>query len=425
MNEKLKEAFTQRKNQNFQQAVEIYQPVWNENPNMFDEWDGWSYAFSLSKLNLHSHALNICRVLFPRFKTSEILNSLYAKCIYYTEFVNQKDHQIDVWRKAVKAMLQLSPPHAPYSFTAKAIFRLTRALMQQQEINWVEIESWLLKMEPDLLDDAPFKMTDKRGKQIELASLREVWYSSMIRAKGGMNKPGELLEILTIARKQNIKWHYNNDIWLARKEAFALKELNRAGEAEAILRRIVQQKKDWFLLYDLACIVRDRNEVLQLMARAALAPGKDEHKLKLFDSLNKTLSKEEKYNRESALHICLIIAIREENNWSVKDELIQEATAKGVNPKDQGSSSAIKKQLHLFWEELTGTKKGSLTGRVEVIFPNNKAGFIVSEGRKYYFTLGRLSGKLLQGSMVTFELEDSFDRKKNKPSKIAINLKLI
>lgn len=297
--------------------------------------------------------------------------------------------------------------------------------MNQEQINWQEIESWLLKMEPELLDNRPFIMQDIRGKNIEMASPKEEWYSYMIRAKGGLNKPKELLEVLESARKQNIKWHYNNDIWFARKEAFALKALNQIKKAENILRRIVKFKKDWFLLYDLALVVEKEEESLQLMAQAALLPGKDEHKVKLFQSIHDQLHKSKSHLKEAALHLCLILALREENNWPLNDEMIKLVQNQGINLKDLGSSSAIKRDLIPWWNKLGKPDKVRQSGKIEIIFPNNKAGFIFSNGERYYFKTGKLEGKLTKNTMVSFELEEGFDKKKNKPSKEAVKIELL
>lgn len=424
MNEKLQEAFSLRKNQDFRKAIDIYTPLWQQNPELFDEWAGWSYAFSLSKLNRYGEALDVCRAMYLRYQHAGVLNSLYASCIFYTQFRNGQTASLDVYRKAVKAMMKLSPPQA-YSLTSIAIFKLIKALLNQQQIDWQEVENWLMKMDPDLLDERPFRLKDARDKQIELASPREEWYSNMIRAKGGLNKPRELLDVLDAARRQRFKWHYSNDIWFVRKEAFALNELGEREKAEKILREIIKRKRDWFLLYDLSLVVRDNKEALQLMIKAALAPGKDEHKLKLFQSLYEKLSANDDYQKIAVLHLCLIAAIREEHQWPAKETLSKIITRAGINPDNEGSSSAIKQKLIEFWKEIEKDSVHRLTGTVKTILPNGAAGFISSQHGSYYFKTGHLTNKLSPGNRVSFELEDGFDKKKNRATKIAVNIQLL
>lgn len=350
---------------------------------------------------------------------------LYAKEIYYTQFAGNKPSPLEVLRKALTAMFELAPPTNPYSFTPMATFKLVKQLLNQQQINWQEIEDWLLKLDPDLLDEKTFTFTDTRGKIRELASPKEEWFTLMIRAKGGLGKSGELLEMLNTARKQPFKWHYGNDIWLARKEAYALNELGEKQKAEAILRKIILQKKDWFLLFDLAQLVEDKQEKLRLLCTAALGHGKNEMKLKVFETLFQCIKDDPEYRREAALHLCLVVTLREENNWPVSDSMLREIKSRGVTITMEGSSLKIINSLVSFWKKMAKRRAERLNGIIETVFQNNKAGFIRHGKEKIFFSAGRLEGKLQPGDRVSFETEDSFDKKKNRSSVIAVNLQII
>lgn len=422
----LQQAMSLRKSQNYQQAVDIYTPLWHENQNQFDDWAGWSYAFCLVKLNQHKEALEICRMLYPRYPQSEILNSLYGQCIYYTQFAIKNPPPVEVLQKALNAMFKLSPPNNPYSFTPRATFKLIKTLLHQQQINWQEIEAWLLKLDPDMLDDRPFTWTDAKGKTMELASPKEEWYSHMIRAKGGLNKPQELLDILNTARKQNFKWHYNNDIWFERKEAFAYSQLGQKEKAEKILRKIYVQKKEWFILYDLSQVVEDRKEKLRLLCDAALAPGKNEMKLKVYEAFFEYLKEGSQFQREAALHLCLLAALREENGWPVSPVLLQNIRSFNMNAEEEGASGKIINALNPFWKRHASSKpKERGEGVIDVIFPNNQAGFLIYKKQKLFFSAGSMSGKIKKGNKVSFEIKDSFDKKKNRMSKMAVNIQFL
>lgn len=373
----MQQAMTLRKSQNYQQAVDLYLPLWTENSNQFDDWAGWSYAYSLAKLSRYEDALNICRTLYPKYPNSEILNSLYGQCIYYSQFAVKNPPSAATLRKALTAIFQLSPPNNPYSFTSRATFRFIKFLLNQQQINWHEIEDWLSKIDPDLLDDRPYRWTDAKGKIMELASPKEEWYSHMIKAKGGLNKPHELLDILNTARKENFKWHYSNDIWFGRKEAFALAQLGRKKEAEKILQKILLQKKDWFILYDLSQVIENKKEQLRLLCDAALSAGKNEMKLKVYESIFEHLVKDEQFQHQAAQHLCLIAAIREENGWPVSSRLLQKIQAFASNPNAEGASGKIIRSLQPFWRKFsTSQTKERSQGIVDVVFPDKKAGFL-------------------------------------------------
>lgn len=426
MTSELSQAFYYRKQKEYQKAVEIYNPIWQNGASRFTEWDGWSYAFCLKELKRYQEALEICRLLYPRFKNSEFIRNLYAQCIFYSQLKTKHLPDLPIHRKAVTAMVQLSPPNQKYSLSGIAIFHLCKELMKFDPVPWGEIEAWLQKMDPDLLDDRPFQMNLPNGRKSELASPLEEWYSLMIRAKGGLSQPQHLLDLLGAARRRKLKWHYNNDIWFERKEAFALHRLGQKEKAENILRRIIKIKNEWYLLFDLAQIVADKKEALQLMARAALSPGKSEMKLKLFETLYKSLSENQQYTHEANLHLYLTAAIREEKNWPVKPEISEKIQLSEINPIAEGSSSKVISGLTPFWKKLAGvTAPQRREGTISNILPNKISGFLKSGKDSFFANFKGVKGTPKIGAKVSFDLTDSFDKKKNKPSKMAININVL
>lgn len=420
MKNNLQEAFNLRKNHQWTKALTIYEPLWETDRIQFDEWAGWSFGFCYSKLEQHQKALDICRELFKRFQNSELINSLYAKSIYHTQFIQNPSASVDTLRKATQAIYRLSPPINPYSYAPVAIFKLVKKLMSLQEINWHEIETYLKKLDPDLLSNQPFQIRNKKGKITDLAGQREEWYSLMIRTQGGLNRPSKLLEILKSARDQKIKWHYNNDIWFARKEAFAYAQLNQKEKAIQIMRRILLQKQDWFLLFDLAEMLDESEEKLQLYCKAAASRGKITHKLRLFNSLGNYLKDSQPEISKS--HYSLETIIRKENNWKIPEEKEVYLTfAKDNNFK---TSQELYEKLTLFWQSKLD-KKQRQNGIIEFVFPHQKSGFLQSGNKKIFFLSGKKEGKLDKGSRVSFILKDSYDKKKQKASKIAVSIQLI
>lgn len=418
----LQEAAQYRKIGRFQKAVQLYYPFWNENHDQFGAWDGWSYAYCLFKTKKYEKSLNVCRVLYRKFKTFDMLRSLYARSIYCSQFKRPKLPPLCILKKATLAIYELSDPKDPYSVTPRAIFSLCKEMMAQKKVNWQEIEKWLLKMQPDLLDDQAFKMKDSSGKEREIASAMEQWYAMMLRVKAGTNNAKALLDLLSEARKRKLKWHYNNDIWFSRKEAFAYQQLGNVEKAEQILRRLVSRKKDWFLTFDLAKIVSNEKEKFKLLCIAALAKGKPEMKIKLYESLYDILKKDTSNKRISGLHLCLIVAIREENNWEVNHDLLDKIKASGIEIDKEGSSSALLKKLFYFWKKHSGGQQEKRYGVITHILPNGKSGFIESDKQSFYFTTSNIKGLVSKGMKVTFLLRSGYDKKKRRATKIAISV---
>jgi cold shock CspA family protein len=268
------------------------------------------------------------------------------------------------------------------------------------------------------------KMPD--GKQREFASPLEEWYSAMIKVKAGLNQPQALLTLLEAARKRNLKWHYNNDVWFARKEAYALLQLGNKPAAAQIMRNIVKQKRDWFLLSDLAEMVADKAEALKLMAAAALAFGKLELKVKLFYNLYQSIKDDTLQDAATKNHLLLIARIRMENGWSVPPALEAALAQNEVDLTAVNSAQAAYSLLKPFWQKITNEGQVIHKGIIERLLEGNQSGFIkATDGNKYYFVMKQVTSskhKAVQGAFVSFELEDGFNKKKQQATKNAVRL---
>jgi len=422
----LARAFALRQQKNYPQALGIYQPLWQQDPNQLDDWAGWSYAYCLKETRQYQQALDVCRQLYQRFPQTPIIGQLYAGCIYYTQFTGREMPEVAVAKKAVQAMFGLCPPHQKYSLTSKAIFKLAKLLMSQAAVNWPEIESWLLKLDPDLLDDKPFSMKAPNGKTIEYASPVEEWYSAMIKVKAGLNQPNELLALLEAARKRQLKWHYSNPVWFARKEAFAYLQLGQGEKAEKILREIITRKKDWFLLQDLADMVTDPKEALCLLATAALAFGDADKKIKLYYSIFNKINRDPALKEEAKQHLLLVAAIRHQHNWPIPATMQSELVAYDAPELNGLQYNGIIRQLTPFWSKLANAGKTYLVGAIEKLLEGNQSGFVkTADGKRYYFSMREVKppvNKAIAGAGVRFELEDGFDKKRNQATKNAVRL---
>lgn len=422
--ELFRKAGIHRKNGQYQEAVSLYKHLWQDDSASFDQWSAWGYAYSLLKLKHYQDSLEMCRILYPRFQGFVMLRSVYAAAIYYTEFKEKQDPDLAQLKKATNAILQLTPADTPYSLAPKAVLILVKRMMAQMEIDWQEIENYLLKLNPEFLDDSVFRYTDTRGRQAEQASDVEKWYAEMIKTKAALNKPEELLQLLEVARTKDIKWHYSNDIWFKRKEAFAYFKLGNRTKADEILRNILLIKKDWFLLYDLAMVLEDTEEKFKLMCRAALSTGKPEMKLKLFESLSELCANRSEEEDISLNHLKLVIALRKENNWKISGELVRKAGLENLAQTEVLSSGKILKELIPYWKKHSGEKSPKKQeGVITKILPHGGAGFISSGKESFYFTIKNQSLKLAEGDKVSFETIESFDKKKNKNSEIAVKIK--
>lgn len=424
----LSEAFAFRKSKEYNRALEIYESLWEQNSDQFNDWAGWSYAWCLKETQQYEKALDICRKLYLKYNGFTMLMQLYANCIYYTQFNTKEIPPLHILKKAIEAMCKLYPAHLPYSLTARAIFKYIKISLSETNIDWDDAENWLLKLDPDLLETTSFKMMGPKGKMIEFASPLEEWYSLMIKIKAGKNESQSLLDLLETTKKLNLKWHYNNQIWFARKEAFAYIQLGQKTKGENILRKIISQKNDWFLFNDLADIVSDKQEAIKLYCKAALAFGEIEKKVKLYSKLYQ-LFKMECLDKEAKLHLILIAAIRNKEGWAIPIDLERDMNAYQINDLSSYKIKELLKELDLIWKSKSDYDKQKYEGVIEKILEGNSSGFIkTKEGNKYYFSNKEalaLKNKFHVGTKVIFELANGFDKKKQVATKNAIRLQII
>lgn len=428
-NSQFKEAGEHRKRKEYKAAISIYRPLWDADPEKFGEWEGWGYAFCLKGMGLYLEALEVCRKIYPRFSHSVFISNLYAQCIYYTQFKTNPLPSIEVQRKALKGMFELSPPHREYSLTGIAIFQFCKRLMGEPNVSWLEIEEWIKTMDPDLLSKDSFKSELPNGKRVEFASHQEEWYSILIRAKAGLGQSQELLDLIEEAQKRDIRWHYNNDIWMMRKKAFAYNELGNKEEAEKILREILTRKKDWFLYSDLGIVLTQKDKKLEAWSRAALERGKLEMKVRLFKHIADLIEDDAELQEIYKQHLLLTARIRMENGWPLPQSLEEKIKACGADLSTSDSAEALFRSLKPFWEKHSGKGQNRMAGRIKFIHKNGKSGMIEGEdGQLYFFGMSALSGnkkRAVPDSKVEFEPAEGFDKKRNKPSRMAVDIQFL
>jgi hypothetical protein len=219
---------------------------------------------------------------------------------------------------------------------------------------------------------------------------------------------------------------HSNDIWFARKEAFAYLQLGQKERAEKILRRIISQKKEWFLLQDLADIVADAKEALCLLATAALAFGDADKKIKLYYSIFNKLKLEPALQDAARQHLLLVASIRYQHEWNIPEAMQKELKEYNAPDLNILRYNDILKQLQPFWNSIANADKTFYNGIIEKILDGNMAGFVkAGDGKRYYFAMKEVNQKnkkAIAGTAVTFELENGFDKKKQLATKNAVRL---
>jgi cold shock CspA family protein len=431
----LQQAFQLRKEKKPEAAIAVYEPIWHNEPKAFGAWEGWSYGQCLRELRRYTDALEVCRTLYRRQIKNDMLDQLYAWCIYYTQLAgDQQPANYALYKKAVEAILQLSPPANPYSPAVRSVFKIIKYLGGQININWPEMERWLNLLDVGRLTQDTYTV-DIPGKRkpVEMAGDMEEWYSWKSKCLIQQQKWEECIQLCDAAAGNISKWHYSNDIWFSRRKAACLAKLGHRAEAEIILRQLLQRRREWFMLADLGELCQSRAEALQLYAEAALAYGEPEKKLRLYQLMAAEYLLQQNTGMAQK-HLLLILALRRQNNWPIPVDIAGMLQQAGGVPEPLPGTQHLLSSLQNEWKAKTGgdnkppAKEKRYTGVIEKLLPNGAAGFIKPDagGDSIYFLFKNYrgdTGLLKPGKKVSFETTESYDTRRQKASKAAVRIK--
>lgn len=415
-----------RKAKNFADALPLYRELWENHRGACNKWDGWGYAYCLSKQKLYSQALAICREVYRLDPDFAVNNNTYAWAIYHTEISNDTVQDESRFTKAAYAIVKLCRPDDLYSPFVRTVLAAAKHFERKGDSRLVI--QWLTRIDDKFLSDDTFTITDPTGKRRELASDREQYYATLSKALLEIEDYQACIDLCQKALVEVRTLHYDNDVWFKWRIAVALHGLGRTTEAIAMAEDLLKKRREWFIQHKLAEMLADigqKERALKYAAEAALGFGDLDKKLKLFQFMADLLAQMDRPD-DAKDHLALVYRIRKEQGWKVKEELYRQLQAFSVAETDIPTSKNLAKRLRARWQAIKFEGKTHYTGKITKLLPSGKAGFVaVADGGSYYFNANAFAGpkKLLKpGTVVTFYLEDGFDFKKNRPSKNAVYL---
>jgi tetratricopeptide (TPR) repeat protein len=416
-----------RKSKQFKDAIAIYEQLWAESKEECNEWDGWSYAFCLQHTHQYEKGIEIAKYTLEKYPQFPNTKNVYCWCLYYVKIkptVNNEDDFINSANEIVTHCIQ--EKYSPFTIT---VFKVANHINNKPAYNAEKIFEWISKLNPELLDDTVGNITEKEtGKERELASDKEKYYSLIINALFEKKEFEKCLQTCDFALNIFSKFHYDNDIWFKRKKAQCFLNTNELEKSLTIYEEILKRKSDWLIKHEIAELYLKMNNLdkaIKFACDAALSFGDADKKMKLYELLaNLSIKKGKKEIAKK--HIALVYTIRKEHEWNL-EKISNTITKFEVNITDLKDARSQERELKKDWEVLMFADKELSNGIIHSLLPNGKAGFIrTTEKKSYYFDLRNFVGRkelAIPEKEVTFFLEDGFDTKKNQPTKIAVNVR--
>lgn len=412
-----------RKSKQFKDAIAIYEQLWAESKEECNEWDGWSYAFCLQHTHQYEKGIEIAKYTLEKYPQFPNTKNVYCWCLYYVKIKPPVKNKEEYIKNATEIILNcIQEKFSPFT---KTIFKVAKNVYGKPNFNGEKTIEWVSKLNPELLSD---EVSISPNQEREQASDKEKYYSLIINALFEKKEFEKCLQTCDFALNIFSKFHYDNDIWFKRKKAQCFLNTNQLEQSLTIYEEILKRKSDWFIMHEIAELYLKMNNLdkaIKFACDAAFSSGDADKKMKLYELLaNLSIKKGEKEIAKK--HIALVYTIRKEQEWNL-EKISNTITKFKVDITNLKDARNQERELKKDWEVLMFADKELSIGIIHSLLPNGKAGFIRTTDKKsYYFDLRNFVGRkelVIPEKEVTFFLEDGFDRKKNQPTKIAVNVK--
>lgn len=413
-----------RKSRDFHEALPLYKDLWKETG---DKFDGAGLLSCLRNLDLFDEALPLADVLiakFPDFNWCK-MEVVWTYVQGGMEKLKEGASIGEVIREAVNIM-RLEPDGLARK---KVVFKVMKTAKAANR--WDVVSEWVNKLKPESLSKEPIK--DEQGR--EGWCDQSLWYNYHIKCLLEENKTHEAIK----AADQMLESFPKQKKFFLRYKALAYCKQKHLKEAENIYHSLSSRYPDWWILQEYARVRRDlgnKEEALKLMCRAATSNrGKLETMVSLLEDIGGLLKELGRYE-ESRAHFLLSRYIRTNKNWTLKDSLLAAILElkKLINRNDEPAS--LREALIICkdcWQNIAEAasikpqdkeaRKG-LVGGLR-LGPQDRSYCFINVGNEAIFCFkSELPINVKDGMPVIFDAFPSFDKKKNKESWKATNVRL-
>jgi len=412
------------------EALPLYKELWEKTS---DKYDGTGLFHCLRKMKIFDDAIPLADELLGKYPDFEWAHfEIIWTYIQGKLSLLKDDIPIQTLLAEANRIMKLNPK----DFTAKTIvFKVLKTARIPG--NWKIINEWITKIDPSSLSIIP--TATESGK--EGWSEQSQWYNYRIRGIIEQHdSDDELSEALTLADKAIQSFPKQSKFFL-RLKALCYSHIGKNDEAIEIYRNLCSRPKaDWWLLHDYALVLQKQNhndDALKLMYQAARSNYKLESMVTLFLDIGQLCTKMEKY-QEARAHLVLCKFVRENNDWGVPEALI--SSLSNISPHFKDSGPISQKEAYDIcrneWDSLLlvenavifSSKKRELRrdliGTVNSIRDDRSFFFINTADESIFCSISEIMPTVKNGDKVHFDAVPSFDKKKDKESWRATNIRL-
>lgn len=380
-------------------------------------WDAVRSIGTLRRAGHADDAVTTAEQALERWPGSDPVRSQLAWALYQRDLQPLDTDADGAARAQALAALQriaeltAAAPYDTYSAFPHAVLRYATISRQQP----ARILPWLRRLDPA-------KLTTERHNDVP--SHRSRWYSATTRALLDSGQPNHAIELCRTAL---------DDGCLTESEARFIRY--RIGKAQlaagqpdaayATLSALRGQLREWYLDASIATALADlgRTDDAIDACREALAArgGKLASRIHTLTLLTRLLH--DRDHKLTPAHVQYVRQVRADERWPPERAVEQLAAELELPPIERraGRPTRPPRELTSFWSATREHERER--GTITTVFEHGKAGFLTTaDGARLYFTVGQGATPTV-GTTVSFRTVDSFDRKRQQPSKRAIELR--
>lgn len=396
------------------------------------EWDFIYFMNGLYKCRRYADCLSLYKLCKGLYKECDSLNSKMGWCVYHMHIKNfdfSTQANVEFFKKVDYVLKNVKDE--PYSPLWCVVNLATKAIVRKIAGNnpdYARANGYLELVNPENLSRTELTRKTADGKNISMASDYEAWYSRKTKCLLELKNWDECIKICDEAIMSITKFHNNNDSWFKYRKAVSMLNLGNFQDSMAVANEIINLGfKHWSiyqLLYDISVSQNDSEAAMKYAGFCALTDPSHEMRIKFYRDYAEFLA-EQGMVRESMLHSHLIILIKQEKSWKLKEENNWEIADDIASMEKK----ATLQQLQDFWKKHRDKDKVYVDGVISKLLPSGRDGFVKDDaGKEYYFNFRDAAcnrNKLTVETPVKFVLGERFDKKKNiwKMNAIEVNLK--
>ena len=403
-------------------AEVLYRELWSsENKNV---WDARGLINALRKQDRFEDAITVGREALeidPRF--DPVLGEL-SWAIWQSAVKPEEGRVNDAVVEEVVRLREASQdPYSQYAAFTRCLLDIAKRDLEHNDAARADRLTALL--DAARLDGATNRFDGKTlpGDRQRLYTLRGKALKAMSKWQD-LERHGN-----AVAMDTSIRWANDGDVWIERWRIESIFQLGRIEEAFEATTALLKRFDEWYVHADLArylYLLDRKDEALVEILKAANGQGPFDFKVNAFKLLAGLL--EAMGRPELAGPFAqATISIRSDKGWPADVEVAAICDRIGWTPSD-ANLRAVQRDVGEALAALVNEMDPPLRGEVKVVLPNGKSGFIVDEnGVDRFFGAREVtfpSGRLTVGLRVTFRPTKSFDKKKNRESDAAADVRI-